>query len=219
MKIIILGPPGAGKGTQATRLCEHYGIPKISTGDMLRASIAEKSDLGKQVEEVLSRGDLVSDDIMVALVKARISQVDCSRGFLLDGFPRTLAQAQALCDAGVKINAVIELKVSDDMIVGRMQGRRVHLPSGRVYHVDTNPPKQSGVDDVTGEPLLQREDDKPETVLKRLQLYHGLIKPLVDFYCENQAQRKAGEAVYAAISGEGSVDDVQRQLVSFLDTV
>ena len=220
MQIIILGPPGAGKGTQANLLCDYFKIPKISTGDMLRSAIAERSSLGQEVEAVISRGDLVSDEIMVALVKSRISQPDCGKGFLLDGFPRTLAQARALRDAGIEIMAVVELKVSDEVIVRRMQGRRVHLSSGRVYHLDTNPPKVSGVDDLTGEELVQREDDAPDTVLKRLKLYHDLINPLVDFYQHwRDVESVERSPDYVSILGDADVNEVQERIVSSLGKI
>ncbi|WP_372759862.1 adenylate kinase, partial [Litorivivens sp.] len=168
MRVILLGPPGAGKGTQAQFICEHFSIPQISTGDMLRAAVKAESKLGLQVKEVMTSGGLVSDEIIIALVKERIQADDCANGFLFDGFPRTIPQAEALQDAGVVIDKVLEIAVADEEIVSRMSGRRVHEASGRTYHVDNNPPKQAGVDDVTGEPLVQREDDQEDTVRKRL---------------------------------------------------
>jgi adenylate kinase len=182
MRLILLGPPGAGKGTQATYICESYGIPQISTGDMLRAAVAAGTELGKQAKTVMDAGGLVSDDIIIGLVKERIAQDDCASGFLFDGFPRTLAQAEALREAGVAIDAVVEIVVPDDEIVKRMSGRRSHPASGRVYHVVFNPPKVEGMDDVTGEPLVQRDDDKEETVRQRLHTYHEQTEVLSSFY-------------------------------------
>ena len=182
MRIILLGAPGAGKGTQAQFICEKYGIPQISTGDMLRAAVKAKSDLGKQVEEVMVSGGLVTDDIIIALVKDRIKEGDCGKGFLFDGFPRTIPQAAALIEGDIQIDIVLEIDVNDDEIVKRLSGRRVHVESGRTYHVVYNPPKLAGADDVTGGELIQREDDKEETIRNRLNVYHLQTKPLVDFY-------------------------------------
>ena len=182
MRIILLGAPGAGKGTQAQFICEKYGIPQISTGDMLRAAVKAKSDLGKQVEEVMVSGGLVTDDIIIALVKDRIKEGDCGNGFLFDGFPRTIPQAAALIEGDIQIDIVLEIDVNDDEIVKRLSGRRVHVESGRTYHVVYNPPKLAGADDVTGGELIQREDDKEETIRNRLNVYHSQTKPLVDFY-------------------------------------
>lgn len=182
MRIILLGAPGAGKGTQAQFICEKYGIPQISTGDMLRAAVKAKSDLGKQVEEVMVSGGLVTDDIIIALVKDRIKEGDCGNGFLFDGFPRTIPQAAALIEGDIQIDIVLEIDVNDDEIVKRLSGRRVHVESGRTYHVVYNPPKLAGADDVTGGELIQREDDKEETIRNRLNVYHLQTKPLVDFY-------------------------------------
>lgn len=182
MRIILLGAPGAGKGTQAQFICEKYGIPQISTGDMLRAAVKAKSDLGKQVEEVMVSGGLVTDDIIIALVKDRIKEGDCGKGFLFDGFPRTIPQAAALIEGDIQIDIVLEIDVNDDEIVKRLSGRRVHVESGRTYHVVYNPPKLAGADNVTGGELIQREDDKEETIRNRLNVYHLQTKPLVDFY-------------------------------------
>ena len=180
--IILLGPPGAGKGTQADLICDLYNIPKISTGDMLREAVASGSDFGKKVSNILDTGGLVSDEIIGSLIKDRLAQPDCENGSLFDGVPRTLGQANELKNMGVNFTHVVEIHVDDEVIVNRMSGRRVHPGSGRNYHVDFNPPKSEGVDDDTGEPLIQREDDKPETVLKRLNVYHEQTKPLSDFY-------------------------------------
>src|SRR5690606_35903606 len=182
MRIILLGPPGAGKGTQAQFIMQRYGIPQISTGDMLRAAVKAGTELGLKAKAVMDAGALVSDDIIIGLVKERITQPDCAKGFLFDGFPRTIPQAEALVAAGVDLDHVVEIAVDDEEIVGRMSGRRVHEASGRVYHVVNNPPKREGFDDVSGEPLMQRVDDKEETVRKRLQVYHDQTKPLVAFY-------------------------------------
>ena len=182
MRIILLGAPGAGKGTQAQYICEKYGIPQISTGDMLRAAVKAQSELGKQVEKVMASGGLVTDEIIIALVKTRIEEEDCKDGFLFDGFPRTLPQASALLESDILIDVVLEIDVQDDEIVKRLSGRRVHLDSGRVYHIIYNPPEKEGFDDVSGEKLIQREDDQEETVRNRLKVYHEQTKPLVDFY-------------------------------------
>ena len=182
MRVILLGPPGAGKGTQAQFITEQYSIPQISTGDMLRSAVKAGSDLGLKVKDIMASGGLVSDEIIIALVKERIQQSDCAGGFLFDGFPRTIPQAQALVDAGVIIEHVIEIAVDDEQIVSRLSGRRVHEDSGRVYHIEHNPPKNPGFDDETQEPLIQRPDDKEETIRNRLDIYHTQTKPLVDFY-------------------------------------
>jgi adenylate kinase len=208
MRLILLGAPGAGKGTQATFICQKYNIPQISTGDMLRAAVKAGTPLGLQAKAVMESGGLVSDDLIINLVKERITQSDCAKGFLFDGFPRTIPQADAMKAAGVRIDYVLEIDVPFEAIIERMSGRRSHAASGRTYHVKYNPPKTSGVDDVTGEPLIQREDDKEETVRKRLEVYSTQTRPLVDYYA-NWAQKDAAVAPqYRAISGIGSVDDI-----------
>ena len=214
MRIILLGAPGAGKGTQAAFITEKFGIPQISTGDMLRAAVKAQSELGKQVEAVMASGGLVTDEIIISLVKDRITQDDCANGFLFDGFPRTIPQAQALLDSGVPIDVVLEIHVEDEEIVERMSGRRVHLDSGRVYHVVNNPPKTDGIDDVTGEPLIQREDDREETVRKRLQVYHEQTKPLVDFYSRLQADGNAVKVL--KVAGSGSVESIRDKVFDAL---
>lgn len=212
MRIILLGPPGAGKGTQAATLCEHYDIPQISTGDMLRAAVKAGTPLGVEAKKVMDAGGLVSDDIILGLVKERLAQPDCANGFLFDGFPRTIAQADALKDEGVVIDYVVELKVDDEEIVQRMSGRRVHPGSGRVYHVEHNPPQQSGRDDVTGEPLTQRDDDREETVRKRLEVYHEQTRPLVDYYRRLAGSDSAAAPRYVAVEGTGTVEEVQQRI-------
>ena len=208
MRLILLGAPGAGKGTQATFICQKYSIPQISTGDMLRAAVKAGTPLGLQAKKVMDAGGLVSDDLIINLVKERITQADCAKGFLFDGFPRTIPQADAMKSAGVKIDYVLEIDVPFEAIIERMSGRRSHAASGRTYHVKYNPPKTSGMDDVTGEPLIQREDDKEETVRKRLEVYSTQTRPLVDYYA-NWAQKDAAVAPqYRAISGIGGVDDI-----------
>jgi adenylate kinase len=208
MRLILLGAPGAGKGTQATFICQKYSIPQISTGDMLRAAVKAGTPLGVQAKKVMDAGGLVSDDLIINLVKERINQADCAKGFLFDGFPRTIPQADAMKAAGVKIDYVLEIDVPFEAIIERMSGRRSHSASGRTYHTKYNPPKTSGVDDVTGEPLIQREDDKEETVRKRLEVYSAQTRPLVDYYA-NWAQKDAAVAPqYRAISGIGGVDDI-----------
>jgi adenylate kinase len=208
MRLILLGAPGAGKGTQATFICQKYGIPQISTGDMLRAAVKAGTPLGVAAKKVMDSGALVGDDIIIGLVKERLTQPDCAQGCLLDGFPRTLAQADAMREAGVKLDYVLEIDVPFDAIIERMSGRRSHPASGRTYHVKFNPPKVAGVDDVTGEPLIQRDDDKEETVKKRLEVYSAQTRPLVDYY-GNWAQSDPTAAPrYRAISGIGSVDEI-----------
>ncbi len=208
MRLILLGAPGAGKGTQATFICQKYGIPQISTGDMLRAAVKAGTPLGLQAKSIMESGGLVSDDLIINLVKERIAQSDCANGFLFDGFPRTIPQAEAMKAADVKLDYVLEIDVPFDAIVERMSGRRSHPASGRTYHVKFNPPKVEGLDDVTGEPLVQRPDDQEATVLKRLEVYSAQTRPLVDYYA-NWAQSDANTAPkYRAISGTGSVEDI-----------
>ena len=214
MRIILLGAPGAGKGTQAKMLSEKLGIPQISTGDMLRSAVAAGTELGQQVKQVMDSGALVSDELIIQLVQSRIAEADCGNGFLLDGFPRTIPQAVALKDAAVDIDAVVEMAVEDEVIVERLGGRRMHLASGRVYHVVYNPPKTAGVDDVTGEPLIQREDDKEETVRKRLQVYHEQTEALVGHY-QAAASQEEGLSFHKII-GEGSVEEINEKMVSLL---
>ncbi|MEE4463410.1 adenylate kinase [Azotobacter chroococcum] len=214
MRMILLGAPGAGKGTQARFITEKFGIPQISTGDMLRAAVKAGSPLGLKVKGVMDSGGLVSDDIIIDLIRERIAQPDCARGFLFDGFPRTIPQAEALRDAGVTIDHVLEIAVDDEEIVSRMSGRRVHPASGRVYHVLHNPPKVSGKDDESGEDLIQREDDKEETVRHRLALYHSQTKPLVDFYQGLAAT--SGTPRYSRIEGVGSVSEITARVQAAL---
>jgi adenylate kinase len=215
MRIILLGAPGAGKGTQAQFITSELGIPQISTGDMLRAAVKAGSELGKMVSEVMNSGGLVTDDIIIALVKERIEQADCANGFLLDGFPRTIPQAQAMVDAAIDIDRVIEIRVNDEEIVLRLSGRRVHPGSGRVYHILHNAPAKDGVDDITGEALVQREDDKEETVRKRLAVYHEQTQPLVKFY-EELEQKGTGVRV-VSIDGQDDVQKIRSRLAEALN--
>ncbi len=208
MRLILLGAPGAGKGTQATFICQKYGIPQISTGDMLRAAVKAGTPLGIEAKAVMDSGGLVSDGLIINLVKERLSQADCAKGFLFDGFPRTLPQADAMKAAGVNLDYVLEIDVPFDAIIERMSGRRSHTPSGRTYHVKFNPPKVPGKDDVTGEPLIQRDDDKEETVKKRLDVYSAQTRPLVAYYSDWAKSDPAAAPKYRAISGMGSVDDI-----------
>jgi adenylate kinase len=211
MRIILLGSPGSGKGTQAQFITEKYAIPQISTGDMLRAAVRAGSPLGVEAKKVMDAGGLVSDTIILGLIKERITQPDCKNGFLLDGFPRTIVQAEGLKAMDIAIDHVIEIEVADEEIVKRMAGRRVHLPSGRTYHVLFNPPKEEGIDDVTGEALILRDDDKEETVRKRLSVYHEQTKPLVGYYSA------AGQSVkFASIAGVGSVDEITAKVFAIL---
>lgn len=216
MRLILLGAPGAGKGTQATFLCQKYGIPQVSTGDMLRAAVKAGTPLGIEAKKVMDSGGLVSDDLIIALVKERIAQADCAKGFLFDGFPRTIPQAEAMRAAGVKIDAVLEIDVPHEAIIERMSGRRTHQPSGRTYHVKYNPPKVEGKDDVTGEDLIQREDDKEETVKKRLEVYQSQTRPLVDYYSQWAATGDAQAPRYRRISGTGSVDEITARALQAL---
>ena len=217
MKLILLGAPGAGKGTQATFICQKYGIPQISTGDMLRAAVKAGTPLGVQAKQVMDAGGLVSDDLIINLVKERIAQSDCANGFLFDGFPRTIPQADAMKATGVKLDYVLEIDVPFEAIIDRMSGRRSHPPSGRTYHVTFNPPKVAGIDDVTGEPLVQRADDQEETVKKRLEVYSAQTRPLVDYYSAWAKADPAAAPKYRAISGTGSVEDITARAFAALE--
>ena len=208
MKLILLGAPGAGKGTQATFICQKYAIPQISTGDMLRAAVKAGTALGVQAKKIMDSGGLVSDDLIIDLVKERIAQPDCAAGFLFDGFPRTIPQADAMKAAGVKLDYVLEIDVPFEAIIDRMSGRRSHAPSGRTYHVKFNPPKVAGVDDITGEALIQRDDDKEETVKKRLDVYSAQTRPLVEYYDSWAKADPSRAPKYRAISGTGGVDEI-----------
>ena len=210
MQIILLGAPGAGKGTQAKFISDHLNIPQISTGDMLRASVSKGTELGLKAKVLMEKGELVPDDLILDLVKDRISEKDCANGFLFDGFPRTLDQANALKDKGIKIDCVIEIMVDDDEIIQRMSGRRVHTASGRTYHIKYNPPKQENIDDETGEPLIQRQDDNEETVRKRLAIYHDQTSPLVDFYKKSSLVQNGNR--YIEVNGVGDISTIQEQI-------
>jgi adenylate kinase len=216
MRLILLGGPGAGKGTQAAFITQRYGIPQISTGDMLRAALKSGAALGLAAKQVMDRGDLVSDDIIIALVKERIKAPDAKRGFLFDGFPRTIPQAEAMRVAQVAIEHVVEITVSDATIVERMSGRRAHLPSGRTYHVKFNPPRREGVDDATGEPLVQRDDDQEETVKKRLAVYHRQTEPLIEYYAKWAATGDPRAPQYHRIDGLGRVEEVRDRIFAAL---
>jgi len=216
MRLILLGAPGAGKGTQATFLCKRFGIPQISTGDMLRAAVKAGSELGLAAKKVMDSGALVSDEIIIGLVKERIAAPDCANGFLFDGFPRTIRQADAMKEAGVVLDYVLEIDVPDAAIIERMSGRRMHMSSGRTYHVKYNPPKAEGVDDVTGEALVQRDDDKEETVRKRLEVYQSQTRPLVDYYSKWADSGQPGAPKYRKISGTGTVDEITARALDAL---
>jgi adenylate kinase len=218
MRLILLGAPGAGKGTQAAFICQKYGIPQISTGDMLRAAVKAGTPLGQAAKKIMDSGALVSDDIIIGLVKERLAQPDCAKGFLFDGFPRTIPQAEAMKAAGVKLDYVLEIDVPPSAIVERMSGRRSHPASGRTYHLTFNPPRVPGIDDVTGEPLVQREDDREETVIKRLQVYANQTRPLVDYYA-NWAKADPGHAPkYRVISGTGTVEEITARVMQALSS-
>ena len=216
MRLILLGAPGAGKGTQAGFICQAYGIPQISTGDMLRAAVKAGTPLGLAAKKVMDAGALVGDDIIIGLVKDRITHADCANGFLFDGFPRTIPQAEAMKQAGVKLDCVLEIDVPFDAIIERMSGRRVHVASGRTYHVRFNPPQKEGLDDQTGEPLIQREDDKEETVKKRLAVYSEQTRPLVDYYAEWAQAEPHAAPKYRVISGLGEVEEIKARALSAL---
>jgi len=217
MRAILLGGPGAGKGTQANYIKQRYDIPQISTGDMLRAAVKEGSPLGLEAKKVMDAGGLVSDDIIIGLVKERIALDDCANGFLFDGFPRTIAQAEALKNDGVDIDAVVEIDVDDNEIIKRMSGRRVHAASGRSYHIIYNPPQVAGKDDETGEDLMQREDDAEETVRERLRVYHQQTKPLIGYYSEWATSRSLAAPRYIKVNGIGQVETVRDQIFAALD--
>ncbi len=216
MRLILLGAPGAGKGTQAAFICKQYGVPQISTGDMLRAAVKAGTEMGLAAKKVMDAGQLVSDEIIIGLVKERIKEADCANGFLFDGFPRTIPQAQAMRDAGVTLDYVLEIDVPFDAIIERMSGRRSHPASGRIYHLKFNPPKTQGIDDITGEPLVQRDDDKAETVQKRLDVYSAQTRPLVDYYSNWAAQEPAAAPKYRRIDGMGDVADITSRAQSAL---
>jgi len=217
MRLILLGGPGAGKGTQANYIKEHYQIPQISTGDMLRAAVKAGSELGLKAKGYMDSGGLVPDDVIIGLVQERIKEPDCEKGFLFDGFPRTIPQADAMKQAGVGIDAVVDIDVPDGEIIKRMSGRRVHLPSGRTYHVVFNPPREEGKDDVTGEPLIQRDDDKEATVRKRLEVYHNQTEPLIDYYKSWQKSGEPAAPRYIRIAGVGKVEEIRNQIFAALD--
>lgn len=216
MRLILLGGPGAGKGTQAGFITKKYNIPQISTGDMLRAAVKAGTELGKEAKKVMDAGGLVSDDLILGLVKERIQESDCANGFLFDGFPRTLAQADSLKEQGVEIDGVVEIDVDDAEIIKRMSGRRVHLSSGRTYHIVFNPPKVEGKDDETGEDLIQRDDDQADTVKKRLDVYHDQTEPLIGYYTDWANSGEAGSPKYHKIAGIGSVEDIRDAIFSSL---
>ncbi len=213
MKVMLLGAPGAGKGTQAQFIVQKFGIPQISTGDLLRSEVRKGTELGLKAKEKMDRGELVSDDIIIGMIKARIAEADCAGGYLLDGFPRTIAQADAMKENGIGVDCVLELNVPDESIVRRMSGRRVHLASGRSYHVIYNPPKKEGLDDVTGEPLVIRDDDREETVLKRLEVYHSQTQPLIDYYTRDAEK---GLNKFYSIDGSRPVEEISAQIAELL---
>lgn len=215
MRVILLGAPGAGKGTQATYIKEKFNIPQISTGDMLRAAVKAGTSLGLEAKKFMDAGGLVPDEVIIGMIKERIKETDCKDGFLFDGFPRTIPQAEAMKQAGVDIDYVVEIDVPDEEIIKRMSGRRAHLPSGRTYHVIFNPPKVAGKDDVTGEDLVQRDDDKEETVMKRLEVYHSQTKPLVEYY-SNWAKSGEKAPKYVKVAGIGSVESIKQQIFDAL---
>ncbi len=218
MRLILLGGPGAGKGTQASFITEKYGIPQISTGDMLRAAVKAGTPLGLEAKKIMDVGGLISDEIITGMVKERVAMSDCDGGYLLDGFPRTIPQADAMRELGINIDYVVEISVDDAEIIKRMSGRRAHLASGRTYHLVYNPPKQSGIDDITGEPLVQRDDDKEETVKKRLDVYHEQTEPLIGYYREFSESSQTMAPKYVKVEGIGSVDDIREKVFTALES-
>ena len=216
MKLILLGPPGAGKGTQAKAICEKYSIPQISTGDMLRAAVRAETSLGIEAKKVMDTGELVSDDLILQLVRDRISEDDCASGYLLDGFPRTIAQAEGMKKQGIGVDFVVELQVADAEIIERISGRRIHLASGRVYHVKFNPPKTENLDDESGEPLIQRDDDTEQTVSKRLQVYHEQTAPLIDYYSDNEDKNSDDDPVLVRVNGSGDLNEISKNIFGLL---
>ena len=216
MRIILLGAPGVGKGTQAKFICNRFAIPQISTGDMLRESVRDGSSLGRKVKKVMDQGALVTDDIIIDLVKDRIKKNDCEKGYLFDGFPRTIPQAEALAQENIQIDSVIEIKVEDDQIIARLAGRRVHQGSGRIYHITNNPPKRKNLDDVTGEPLIQRDDDKEGTIKQRLEVYRNQTEPLVNFY---QKMHKEGVLSYRSIDGNKMYEKLSAEILNYLENL
>lgn len=216
MRIILLGAPGVGKGTQAKFICNRFAIPQISTGDMLRESVRDGSSLGRKVKKVMDQGALVTDDIIIDLVKDRIKKNDCEKGYLFDGFPRTIPQAEALAQQNIQIDSVIEIKVEDDQIIARLAGRRVHQTSGRIYHITNNPPKRKNLDDVTGEPLIQRDDDKEDTIKQRLEVYRNQTEPLVNFY---QKMHKGGVISYRSIDGNKMYEKLSAEILNYLENL
>ena len=214
MRIILLGAPGVGKGTQAKFICNRFAIPQISTGDMLRESVRDGSSLGRKVKKVMDQGALVTDDIIIDLVKDRIKKNDCEKGYLFDGFPRTIPQPEALAQENIQIDSVIEIKVEDDQIIARLAGRRVHQGSGRIYHIINNPPKRKNLDDVTGEPLIQRDDDKESTIKQRLEVYRNQTEPLVNFY---QKMHKDGVLSYRSIDGNKMYEKLSAEILNYLE--
>ncbi len=218
MRLILLGPPGAGKGTQAKYICERFNIPQISTGDMLRSAVRAGTELGKKARAVMDAGQLVSDDLIIVLVNERVAQPDCANGFLFDGFPRTIPQAEAIKDSGIKLDAVLEILVPDEHIVERMSGRRIHLASGRTYHIAHNPPKIDGKDDVTGEPLIQREDDREDTVRRRLEEYHKQTSILSQYY-QDLAKFEPEAPKYIAVDGCRPIEDVTAEMIAALSSL
>ncbi len=216
MKLILLGPPGAGKGTQAKAICEKYSIPQISTGDMLRAAVRAETSLGIEAKKVMDTGELVSDDLILQLVRDRISEDDCASGYLLDGFPRTIAQAEGMKKLGIGVDFVVELQVADAEIIERISGRRIHLASGRVYHVKFNPPKTENLDDESGEPLIQRDDDTEQTVRKRLQVYHEQTAPLINYYSDNEDKSSDDGPVLVRVNGSGDLNEISKNIFGLL---
>lgn len=218
MRLILLGGPGAGKGTQATFITKKFNIPQISTGDMLRAAVKAGTPLGLEAKEIMNSGGLVSDELIINLIKDRLQQADCASGYLLDGFPRTIPQADAMRENGIDVDFVVEISVDDDEIIKRMSGRRAHLASGRTYHIIYNPPQQEGVDDITGEPLVQRKDDQEETVKNRLAIYHEQTEPLIEYYQDYANSNDASSPKYISIAGVGSVEDIRDTILNQLSS-